>query len=182
LLFHTQLVPPLLRGNLKATNMLIAADGLDGMLVDINTTPPSLDGMEQSVVNYYDPEFLKTGAAKPASDVYSMGVILLELLTSHKGQVPSLNGEEEGAGAGAAAAAAVAGRAAEGLSSGGGGGGGGGGADPMDALQAAAVTAGWPTEVAREVVALAAACVRPHAERRKVGTPYKFANPVDPYA
>ena len=37
----------------------------------------------------------------------------------------------------------------------------------MDALQRAAVAAGWPPEVAQEVVTLAAACVRPHAERRK---------------
>ena len=39
---------------------MISADGLNGSIADMNT-PPSLDGMEQSVVNYYDPEFLKAG-------------------------------------------------------------------------------------------------------------------------
>eukprot|EP00227_Mantoniella_beaufortii_P000556 CAMPEP_0197611192 /NCGR_PEP_ID=MMETSP1326-20131121/54898_1 /TAXON_ID=1155430 /ORGANISM="Genus nov. species nov., Strain RCC2288" /LENGTH=203 /DNA_ID=CAMNT_0043179811 /DNA_START=294 /DNA_END=901 /DNA_ORIENTATION=- len=68
----------LVHGNLKATNILLAADGLDGLIADINTVAPSVDGMEQSVVNYYDPEYLAPGGqAKPSSDVYSMGVILL---------------------------------------------------------------------------------------------------------
>lgn len=134
-------------GNLKSTNVLIADDGLEGMIADINPAPPSLEGMEQSVVNYYEPDFLKTGTAKTASDVYSLGVILLELLTSHKGQVPSLTGGESPASASGSV--------------------GDGGTEPMEALQHAAVNAGWPAEVAVEVVALAAACVRPNADRRK---------------
>ena len=75
---------------------------------------------------------------------------MLELLTSNEGQVPSLNGEETKGAAGVAAAGWVK------------------SVDACDGcLQRAAVDAGWPMEVAQEVVTLAAACAGPHAERRK---------------
>jgi len=59
----------------------------------VDECKPLVDGMEQSVVNYYDPEFLRSGAATKEADIYSMGVILLELLTSFKGQVPRLDAD-----------------------------------------------------------------------------------------
>ena len=43
----------------------------------------------------------------------------------------------------------------------------GGGGGPLDEFADAAAQGGWPEDVAREVIELAAACVRPNARRRK---------------
>ena len=109
----------IVHGNIKATNILLTPDGLTGMVADIWPTPPPTDGLEASVANYYDPEYLSTGTAKTTSDIYSMGVIMLELLTSKAGQVPKINEAEEAAAADTSASA-----------------------DPMEALQVAAVKVG----------------------------------------
>ena len=51
--------------------------------------------MAPSVLNYYDPEFVKGNEATNESDVYSLGIVLLELLASQKdGEVPC--GPEQG--------------------------------------------------------------------------------------
>jgi len=84
--------------------------------------------------------------------VYGAGVVLLELLTSNEGRVP-VPGE---AANGARARAAPVGGGGDAESAGG-----------AAALLSAAVAAGWPAETAKEVIALAAACVRPNPERRK---------------
>ena len=72
-----------------------------------------------------------------------MGVILLELLTSHKGKVPPVEQDGVTSPKGNSRATASA------------------------FCRKAATAAGWPAEVAQEVMGLAAACVRPSLDRRK---------------
>ena len=73
--------------------MFVSEDGLDGMIGDADLTKPEA-GLDDATRNYLDPAFLATGESTPFTDVYSMGVILLELLTSHKGKVPPV--EQDG--------------------------------------------------------------------------------------
>ena len=75
-------------GNLKSTNVFVSEDGLDGMIGDGDLTKPEASELDDATRNYLDPTFLATGESTSFTDVYSMGVILLELLTSHKGEVP----------------------------------------------------------------------------------------------
>ena len=126
-------------GNLKTTNVFVAPDGLDGLVGDYAAgRRPDFEKMAPSVLNYYDPEFVKGNEATNESDVYSLGIVLLELLASQKdGEVPAVqNGGDRGGG-------------------------------PLDEFADAAASGGWPEDVAREVIELAAACVRPNARRRK---------------
>ena len=126
-------------GNLKTTNVFVALDGLDGLVGDYAAgRRPDFEKMAPSVLNYYDPEFVKGNEATNESDVYSLGIVLLELLASQKdGEVPRSR----------------TGAIVE--------------ADPLDEFADAAASGGWPEDVAREVIELASACVRPNARRRK---------------
>ena len=132
----------LTHGNLKSTNVFVSEDGLDGMIGDADLTKPEASELDDATRNYLDPTFLATGESTPFTDVYSMGVILLELLTSHKGKVPPV--EQDGVTSPKGNSRATA-----------------------SALRKAATAAGWPAEVAQEVMGLAAACVRPSLDRRK---------------
>ena len=124
-------------GNLKTTNVFVADDGLDGLVGDYAAgRRPDFDKCSTSVLNYYDTAFVKGDDASNESDVYSMGIVLLELLASQRdGEVPAVQN--------------------------------GGGGGPLDEFADAAAQGGWPEDVAREVIELAAACVRPNARRRK---------------
>ena len=126
-------------GNLKTTNVFVALDGLDGLVGDYAAgRRPDFEKMAPSVLNYYDPEFVKGNEATNESDVYSLGIVLLELLASQKdGEVPAVQNRGDRGGG------------------------------PLDEFADAAASGGWPEDVAREVIELASACVRPNARRRK---------------
>ena len=67
-------------------------DGLDGLVGDYAAgRRPDFEKMGAGVLSYYDPEFVKGNEATNESDVYSLGIVLLELLASQKdGEVPAV--------------------------------------------------------------------------------------------
>uniref|UniRef100_A0A0D9XT58 RING-type E3 ubiquitin transferase n=1 Tax=Leersia perrieri TaxID=77586 RepID=A0A0D9XT58_9ORYZ len=83
---------PIIHGNLTATNILLDANlvsklgdfGICHLMTRFNTatrlTTP------KGTLAYMDPEFLTTGELTPHSDVYSLGIIILRLLTGRPPQ------------------------------------------------------------------------------------------------
>jgi eukaryotic-like serine/threonine-protein kinase len=77
--------------DLKPANVLldgpIGATGFTAKLTDfgiarlVDSTRLTADGMTVGTANYLSPEQAETGVATPASDVYSLGLVLLECLT-----------------------------------------------------------------------------------------------------
>ena len=78
-------------GSVKSSNIFLSDDGLDARIGDAATAPPDAKDADPATLNYYAPEYLESGVPSEASDVYGMGVVLLEILTSHKGQVPPVD-------------------------------------------------------------------------------------------
>jgi hypothetical protein len=132
-------------GSVKSSNIFLSDDGLDARIGDAATAPPDAKDADPATLNYYAPEYLESGVPSEASDVYGMGVVLLEILTSHKGQVPPVDQDSgvSSPGKDSKSRATTA------------------------ALLAAAAAAGWPEEAARELAGVAASCVRTNVERRK---------------
>ncbi|KAH7432805.1 hypothetical protein KP509_07G041400 [Ceratopteris richardii] len=103
---HSQCNPPIVHGDVKPTNVYFDADfeahlsdfGLE-RLSTVETIPGERDGDPSSSsttpvgsTGYVSPEASLTGQVSRESDVYSFGIVLLELLT---GQRPVMFNEQE---------------------------------------------------------------------------------------
>lgn len=91
---HSENCGKLVHGNIKSSNIFLNADGY-GCVSDLGlstlmnpTTPPF-----SRAAGYRAPELIDTRKASQASDVYSVGVVLLELLTG-KSAIHTSGGEE----------------------------------------------------------------------------------------
>ncbi|KAL5719345.1 non-specific serine/threonine protein kinase [Ranunculus cassubicifolius] len=82
---HDKCTFPIVHGDIKASNILLD-DQLNCKLCDFGSAkmgffaPPSAHSLMGSP-GYTDPHYIRTGMASTKNDVYSFGVILLELIT-----------------------------------------------------------------------------------------------------
>ncbi|CAL4931634.1 unnamed protein product [Urochloa decumbens] len=85
LFLHSNKPSALVHGDLRPCNILIDANyrsklchfGMSDLFLEPGTCPPNMSAR----LPYMDPEFLTTWELTPLSDVYSLGVIILRLLT-----------------------------------------------------------------------------------------------------
>ncbi|GAB4825544.1 hypothetical protein Ancab_008418 [Ancistrocladus abbreviatus] len=88
---HTKASPPILHRDMKSANILLL-DNYTAKVVDFGCSRLVIrDSYEfertiPSTYGYIDPEALVTGELTEKSDIYSFGVVLLELLTREKPQ------------------------------------------------------------------------------------------------
>lgn len=85
LYLHSNKPNALIHGDLRPCNILLDAD-YRSKLCNFGTCNPFLEHDARTAnltvrLPYLDPEFLTTGELTPLSDVYSLGVIILRLLT-----------------------------------------------------------------------------------------------------
>ncbi|XP_017429595.2 probable LRR receptor-like serine/threonine-protein kinase At1g06840 isoform X1 [Vigna angularis] len=101
LYLHTEVDPPIFHRDVKATNILLdskftakVADFGLSRLAPVQDTEGNVPGHVSTVVmgtpGYIDPEYYLTHKLTDKSDVYSLGVVFLELLT---GRPPIFHGE-----------------------------------------------------------------------------------------
>ncbi|XP_074576115.1 putative leucine-rich repeat receptor-like serine/threonine-protein kinase At2g14440 [Curcuma longa] len=93
---HTECNPPIVHRDVKSSNILLGAN-LEAKITDFGTSKAlnENDADETTEVvgtyGYLDPEYYQTGHVSKASDVYSFGIILLEMIS---GQPPIIRGPE----------------------------------------------------------------------------------------
>nr|GMD64448.1 U-box domain-containing protein 33-like [Ipomoea batatas] len=101
LFLHSSSPEKIVHGNLKPENILIGPDntckicdfGIYRLLQPQTLRCPSFSRLSEpkGFFSYTDPEFLETGNLTPKSDIYSFGLIILEILTGRA--LPGLSSE-----------------------------------------------------------------------------------------
>ncbi|XP_042412454.1 probable LRR receptor-like serine/threonine-protein kinase At5g59680 isoform X1 [Zingiber officinale] len=93
---HTGCNPPIVHRDVKSANILLGAD-LEAKITDFgisrtwNENATSVTTAVVGTPGYLDPEYLCTCRVSKATDVYSFGIVLLEMIT---GQPPIISGSE----------------------------------------------------------------------------------------
>ncbi|KAE8661991.1 putative receptor-like protein kinase [Hibiscus syriacus] len=96
---HEKCSLQIIHGDIKASNILLDEHfncklcdfGSAKMGFSSTVMPPSCSGMKQVMIGspgYTDPHYLRTGFASKKNDVYSLGVIILELVTGMEAFCP----------------------------------------------------------------------------------------------
>lgn len=86
---HTNKPHSVVHGDLKPANILLDANlisklgdfGISRLLIQSRTTTLYHQTVPKGTFAYMDPEFCATGELTPAADIYSFGIIVLQLLT-----------------------------------------------------------------------------------------------------
>jgi serine/threonine protein kinase len=94
---HCHATPTVIHRDIKPSNILLDSSWvprLSDFGASVTWDPMNEDDIHLAVgtLGYFDPEYLRTGRLKPASDVYSLGVLMLEVLT---GKQARFNREED---------------------------------------------------------------------------------------
>ncbi|KAM0829951.1 hypothetical protein ACQ4PT_066543 [Festuca glaucescens] len=90
---HCRAIPLLIHCNVTSSNILLDRSWtprLSGFGASV-WRAPDVDSQNVDVVQTYgygDPEYCSTGRLKPATDLYSLGVVMLEVLTGNQPAVP----------------------------------------------------------------------------------------------
>jgi serine/threonine protein kinase len=82
---HCHAVPPVIHRDIKSSNILLDSSWVPhlsdfGVSLHWDTMKEDETHAVLGTYGYADPEYIQTGRLKPASDVYSLGVLMLEVL------------------------------------------------------------------------------------------------------